>query len=75
LQQRSPVELLASARAELGYKATKLEGGNRFRIGEIEFEILHTPGHTPEHISFLVRDHARGDEPVILFSGGGASGR
>lgn len=70
LQQRSPVELLASARAELGYKATKLEDGNRFRMGEIEFEVLHTPGHTPEHISFLVRDHARGDEPVILFSGG-----
>jgi hydroxyacylglutathione hydrolase len=70
LQQRSPVELLASARAELGYKAKKLDDGNRFRMGEIEFEVLHTPGHTPEHVSFLVRDHARGDEPVILFSGG-----
>lgn len=70
LQQRSPVELLASARAELGYKAKPLDDGNRVRMGEIEFEVLHTPGHTPEHISFLVRDHARGDEPVILFSGG-----
>lgn len=70
LQQRSPVELLGSSRAELGYEAKKLYDGDRFRMGEIEFEILHTPGHTPEHVSYLVRDRARGDEPVILFSGG-----
>jgi hydroxyacylglutathione hydrolase len=70
LRQRSPVELLASARAELGYKAKPMGDGKRLRMGEIEFEVLDTPGHTPEHISFLVRDHARGDEPVILFSGG-----
>jgi hydroxyacylglutathione hydrolase len=70
LEQRSPVELLAGARAALGYKARKLDDGDRLRMGEIEFEVLHTPGHTPEHVSYLVRDHARGAEPVILFSGG-----
>jgi hydroxyacylglutathione hydrolase len=70
LPQRSPVELLASARAELGYRAQPLHDGERLSMGEIEFEVLHTPGHTPEHISLVVRDHARGDEPVILFSGG-----
>lgn len=70
LEQRGPVELMASARAELGYTARQLDDGSRFHMGEIELEVLHTPGHTPEHISFLVRDHARGDEPVILFSGG-----
>ena len=70
IESRSPVELLASARAELGYSARKLDDGDRLRMGEIEFEVIHTPGHTPEHVSFLVRDHARGDEPVILFSGG-----
>jgi hydroxyacylglutathione hydrolase len=39
-------------------------------MGEIEFEVLHTPGHTPEHISLLVRDHSRGDDPLMLLSGG-----
>lgn len=70
LQQRGPLELLAGARAELGYADRKLDDGARLEMGEIEFEVLHTPGHTPEHVSFLVRDHARGDEPVMLFSGG-----
>lgn len=70
LERRSPTELLAGARAELGYKARRLADGERFRLGEIEVEAMHTPGHTPEHVSYLVRDHGRGDEPVILFSGG-----
>lgn len=70
LQQRSPLELLAGARAELGYSARRLDDGARLRMGEIEFEVLHTPGHTPEHVSFLVRDLDRGEEPVLLFSGG-----
>lgn len=70
LQGRSPVELVAGARAELGYRARQLDDGERFRIGEVEIETLHTPGHTPEHVSFLVRDRARGDEPVLLLSGG-----
>lgn len=70
LKERSPVELLSGARAELGYEARRMNDGERFRMGEIEFEALETPGHTPEHMSYLVRDLARGDEPVILFSGG-----
>ena len=70
LEQRGALELLAGARAELGYTARRLDDGQRLRMGEIEFEVLHTPGHTPEHVSFLVRDLARGEEPVLLFSGG-----
>jgi len=70
LTQRSPVELLASARAEVGYDARKMSHGDVCALGELEIEVKHTPGHTPEHVSFLVRDRGRGDEPVILFSGG-----
>ena len=49
LAQRSPVELLASARAELGYPAHPLSDGEHLAMGEITFEAIHTPGHTPEH--------------------------
>ena len=70
LESRAEMELLSGARAELGYKSRPLEDGERLSMGEIEFETLHTPGHTPEHISLLVRDKSRGDEPLMLLSGG-----
>ncbi len=70
LQQKTPLELLSGARAELGYDSRPLEDGERMTMGEIEFETLHTPGHTPEHISLLVRDKDRGDDPLMLLSGG-----
>ncbi len=47
-----------------------LHDGDRFTIGQIEFETLHTPGHTPEHICFLVTDRGGGaSEPMALVSG------
>src|SRR5690606_38849006 len=35
---------------------TLLKNGDTFRIGNIEIKALLTPGHTPEHMSFLVTD-------------------
>jgi hydroxyacylglutathione hydrolase len=70
LPARADVQLLAGARAALGYPVRHLEDGERLRMGEVEFEVLHTPGHTPEHISLLIYDHSRGEEPAMLLSGG-----
>lgn len=46
-----------------------LRGGNRFSIGRVRVDVVHTPGHTPEHIVFLVTDTAASDRPVGLCSG------
>src|SRR5690606_20773877 len=46
-----------------------LHPGDVIEIGELRLEALHTPGHTPEHLSFLVTDGARGDEPGYLLTG------
>ena len=43
--------------------------GDRFNVGNIQIEVMHTPGHTPEHICFLVTDTAAADKPIGLFSG------
>jgi len=32
----------------------------------MEFKILETPGHTPEHIVYAVTDHSRGEDPVAF---------
>jgi hydroxyacylglutathione hydrolase len=67
---RADVQLLAGARAEVGYDVLRLSEGKRLTMGEVVFEALHTPGHTPEHTCLLVKDRSRGEEPVLLLSGG-----
>ena len=53
-----------------GYDVTLLRDGDTFRVGNIEIEAVHTPGHTPEHLSFLVTDHGGGaSEPMGIVSG------
>lgn len=44
--------------------------GDRFAVGRIEIEVVHTPGHTPEHICFLVTDRGSGaNDPLALITG------
>ncbi len=46
-----------------------LRDGSRIRLGNLELQVLHTPGHTPESISFLLTDLPASDAPVMLFTG------
>ncbi len=46
-----------------------VKNGDIIRVGNLSLEVIHTPGHTPESISFLLRDHPATDEPVMLFTG------
>src|SRR5689334_12766701 len=41
-----------------------LTDGERIEIGHVTLEVLHTPGHTPEHVSFVVTDRATADSPI-----------
>ena len=43
--------------------------GDIITIGNLTLKVLHTPGHTPEHISFLLTDHPASDEPIGAFTG------
>lgn len=52
------------------YEATELKDGQEFSVGNIRFRALHTPGHTPEHLCFLVTDAGGGaDEPMGVLTG------
>lgn len=46
-----------------------LKNGDKIEVGNLTFEIMHTPGHTPESISFLLTDHPSSEEPVMIFTG------
>jgi hydroxyacylglutathione hydrolase len=43
--------------------------GEVLELGNVSMKVLHTPGHTPEHISLLVTDRTRGDEPWFVLTG------
>src|SRR5881409_2563623 len=59
--------LHASRRA--AYEFFPVEDGDNLDLGNVQVRLLHTPGHTPEHISLLVTDKTRGPEPWFLLSG------
>ena len=51
-------------------KVTLIGDGDRFSVGNIQITALHLPGHTPEHLCFLVEDHGGGaDQPMAIISG------
>jgi glyoxylase-like metal-dependent hydrolase (beta-lactamase superfamily II) len=59
--------LHASAGARLPHRPVR--DGELLELGNVSVCVLHTPGHTPEHISLLVTDRTRGPEPWFLLSG------
>ena len=49
--------------------ATLVRDGHTIMVGNIRVDVMHTPGHTPEHISFLVTDTAGADAPMGIATG------
>lgn len=43
--------------------------GYTFDLEDMRFKVLETPGHTPEHVSFVLSDLSRGEEPIGVFVG------
>ena len=43
--------------------------GDHFMVGNLRIDVLHTPGHTPEHVSFLLTDTPASEMPVMIFTG------
>ncbi|RDI95108.1 MBL fold metallo-hydrolase [Meiothermus sp. QL-1] len=52
-----------------GYDHQLLKDGDEIKVGNITLTAVHTPGHTPEHLSFLVRDGAVASEPGYFLTG------
>lgn len=48
---------------------TSIREGDVIAVGAVRLEVLHTPGHTPEHVSFVLTDGAATDKPMGAFTG------
>jgi hydroxyacylglutathione hydrolase len=70
LVARQPIDVLGFADSGIGYDHRPVKDGEIIEMGNVRFEVMHTPGHTPEHVSLLVYDDASADEPALMLSGG-----
>ena len=59
--------VIAARKARLEHPHHGMVGGEHLDVGGLTLEALASPGHTPEHLAYLLRDDGR---PVALFSGG-----
>ena len=54
---------------QYNFSHTGLRHGDVIKVGNLSLKVLHTPGHTPESITFLLTDHPASNEPVMMFTG------
>lgn len=52
-----------------GADTTLLRDGDSFTVGRIRIDVVHTPGHTPEHLTFVVTDTVASEAPVGAVTG------
>ena len=69
LAAASGAEYVLFSDAETGYEFSGVRDGEELSLGNVSVTVLHTPGHTPEHISLLVSDAKRGPEPWFVITG------
>src|SRR5438552_6035133 len=55
--------------AEYGFDPEKIKDGDRFTFGEVLVTARHTPGHTPEHMSYLLAEADHPGEPWAVLTG------
>jgi glyoxylase-like metal-dependent hydrolase (beta-lactamase superfamily II) len=69
LKSRTGADIYYSEYAPVTFGHKKLKEGDVIELGMVKLEILYTPGHTPNSISVLVTDKARGDLPWMILTG------
>ena len=62
-------EYVLSKEAGVSFPHKGVRDGDVLPLGNVSATVLHTPGHTPEHICILVTDRTRANEPWFVFTG------
>jgi len=69
LANKTGAEIYVSQSAGCTFDHVPLREGDQFELENLTFTVTETPGHTPEHVCFVVTDRTRGDSPVCAFVG------
>jgi len=66
---RTGARIVGGASSEYTFELQQLREADTVELGSVSLRALHTPGHTPEHLSFLVSTPQQGGQPFGLFTG------
>jgi len=69
LAKRTGAVIYVPESADCKFKHIGLKEGDKIKLEDMELSVLETPGHTPEHLSYVVKDLGRSDDPVGVFCG------
>jgi hydroxyacylglutathione hydrolase len=69
LRARTHAEIYGPASEDYTFDLNPLSEGAEIRLGSVRLRAIHTPGHTPEHVSLLVYDEQQGEAPFGVFTG------
>ena len=69
LAEATGAEYVLFAEAKAAFPFRGVRDGDVLELGNVSVQVLHTPGHTPEHISLVVTDRTRADEPWFVLTG------
>lgn len=69
LAEETGAKIYAPAAGHCAFAHIPLSDGDTFRIEDMEFRILETPGHTPDCLVYVVTDTSRANTPVAAFTG------
>lgn len=67
LAEKTGAKIVFGPTAKTEFESLNAEDGQRFKIGKVEIEAMHTPGHTMESTTYLVYD--KQEQPHAIFSG------
>ncbi|MFO7811088.1 MAG: MBL fold metallo-hydrolase, partial [Candidatus Delongbacteria bacterium] len=69
LADKTGAKIYAPASAKCTFDHEPVSEGDKIMIEDMELDVIETPGHTPEHVSYIIKDLSRADEPVGIFTG------
>lgn len=69
LARKTGAEIYIAKSAECEFDHVGLSEGDSVELEDVVLEVLETPGHTPEHLSYVVIDRSRSDSPIGVFVG------